>query len=170
MKRIHVIYTALQAVAIFTVCFILADCSARRRSVTTATMSAVESVGVVAGSDSTGMVVDIKETRRDSVATTAGVDGSLRIERDTAGRPVLYLWRSTINAGRAITTDATKTEVATGRSESVDVEYKAAATAVVEKEKETVASGGTGQLIGMIMVVAGAVLFTLSILSIWRRK
>lgn len=170
MKPIHVIYTALQAVVVFSVCFILADCSTKRRSVTTATQLAVESTGAVTSSDSTGMVVDVRETRRDSVATTTGVDGSLRIERDTAGRPVLYIWSSKIKAGSTTNIDTSKTETAAGRSQSFAVEYKGTAAVNVEKEKETVASGGTGQLIGLIMVVAGAAMFTLSLISIWHKK
>lgn len=152
---------------------LLYACSSTRNTNTTTTGETRDTTHTCIIADTTAATVEQHTEQHDTVRQADRVTGSLKIERDTAGRPVLYIWDTSAlmqstrskkiddTAGLSGYSTATATYATATRAENIEKEEKTA-TKIGPSLEEYI---GAGLLVFVILYV----LFV-CIENLWRHR
>lgn len=134
MKRYD--QNAFIAFVLFCGLALLVSCSATRHTDTITAITERDTAHTSIRIDTIAAILDRHAELRDTIRQTERLTGTLKIERDTAGRPVLFIWntsarmQTTAGQKRNFDTDfkrhtaSVKSDTATTRTEDIQKEEK----------------------------------------------
>lgn len=148
------------------------SCSLHRTGNTVATTSRSDTTRSYIHADTAAAALSAKAQQADTSAITHNVSGSLSIERDSTGLPVLYIWNVSAHHWQARTIASDFSGIFSGSSSGSLQSSESGIQREVEKTTTSLTKVGPEleQCIG-IAVVLFVLLYTLYIIAenIWRR-